>query len=619
MNDVGFAVVAGAGQPVIRTFARDPALAASHLVRGTAGDVEVVLMGRVHDRDELIAGLAGRVPRADLERACRDDAHLAAAVYRHDGRLGLGRLPGDYAVAVLDRRTGRVLAVRDPLGSHPLFWWSDGRGSLSLSTSIRAVLDHCPDAGVDSEYVADFLAVPMDSLSELPVTRTPYRGVHRLLPGRLLDADLASGRVRTERMWDWSAHVPSLPADDVAAAPDLVRERLTDAVARRLARRGATAAHCSGGIDSTGVTLLAERLLAARGEHVEALTLVYPGSPVLGDEAGFARRAVGTAPGIRHHEVAMPEYLEFDGHEALPAFDEPSAKAADYLPTAMLTAAAARASASIVLTGQGGDQLFHRSAPFVAAALLRQGRLKDTAALVRGRHGGQAGGRLVQTALTHALPAGVRRPLRRLGGAGDDMDVNLRVPGWVDAGFARDSGLEARSRALRPPRFDTRVFGPGDMEFMAGDWYHWNVAVPAGLVQSRPYLDPSVVAVALGLPPERHLAPHQMKPVLAAALKDVLPPEITRRQVKVPVTTMRRGFARHHRSLLVLVRTAPIDEGILDRGALAGALDRVALGIHDDVSLWRLRMALALLRWTATRDGWRAARVPYLEDAARPT
>ncbi|MDQ4049680.1 MAG: asparagine synthase-related protein, partial [Actinomycetota bacterium] len=394
--------------------------------------------------------------------------------------------------------------------------------------------------------------------------------------------------------------------------------RLEEAVAERVSEAGGTAAHFSGGFDSTGLALLAELALGDRGRQLEALTLAYPNSPVLAGERHYVEAALRGRTGLRHRWVDIGEYLELDGHESFPALDEPSAKAVDYLPSLLLTEAAEAAGADTLLVGHGGDQMFFRSSTGAVASLLRAGKLRRARELARAWAPGGRSAPVLQAAAQRALPISVRNGVGAVLTTGRETDELLRhlnVPPWIDPVFADRTGVARRSRALGGPRLESPVFGPRDLPFAAGDWYHWNVAVPRGVTQSRPYFDPRVIRTALGLPVELHLARGQNKAVLGAALADELPEVIVTRRDKINVNEFRAGFARHRRWLEQLVATAPIREGVIDRQALTECVGDVAVGIHDRFSLWRLRMALTYLLWLSDRERWAAQRVPFLSRA----
>jgi hypothetical protein len=169
----------------------------------------------------------------------------------------------------------------------------------------------------------------------------------------------------------------------------------------------------------------------------------------------------------------------------------------------------------------------------------------------------------------------------------------------------------------RAPRFDGHPFSASDVATIAGDWHHWHVAVPRGLVEARPFFDTRLVAAALALPARLHAAPHPMKPVLSAALAGVVPPQILDRARKANFNATLAGFGRHQSWLEDLIRRSPVDDRIMDRRVLAACVDDVTLGIFRDApSVGRLRMTLTFLMWLNQRDAWARQTLPPMLDGA---
>ncbi|MDQ4049813.1 MAG: hypothetical protein M3131_10615, partial [Actinomycetota bacterium] len=231
MIAVGFEVAAAeGGKAAVRPFAESPALAERHLRTWSDERFDAVVIGRLHHRAEHLRWLTTRTRPGGDEVHSENDAALVASLLAHGGAQRIGRLEGDFALAVVDREHRRLVALRDPLGAYPLFW-ARTAGGPAVSTSIRPLTDRLPRVEPDSEFMADFLAFPIDSVAELPTTRTAYAGVQRLGPGSLLEADLATGAVCTKAQWDWEREIAPVSVESLEEAGALVRARLEEAVA----------------------------------------------------------------------------------------------------------------------------------------------------------------------------------------------------------------------------------------------------------------------------------------------------------------------------------------------------------------------------------------------------
>jgi asparagine synthase (glutamine-hydrolysing) len=617
MMAVGFTVLVHGHQARFQPFAISPEVATQHISYWQNPASMFWLMGRLYYRGDHLNWLLGKVDAADYEACRMNNAALAATLYRTGGLERLLHLEGDFVLVGFDGLKKRLMALRDPLGAYPLFWLNAG-DTIILGTSIRPFIDHMSSIELDDEYLADYLAFPTSSMSELPIERSAYRGIQRLLPGWSLEADTLTGKIKCRPYWDWSRRIVKIPVGSIHEAGRLVRERLEAAVRERLSPSGRTACHFSGGMDSTGVALLAERLLGDRGQSVEALTLVFSRDPVLAQEREYFESALERRSALRHHPIPADDFLEWDDHGRIPPLDEPSPMSVDFRSVEALAAVAHQSGADTILAGDGADHLFSHTSALLAAELLRKGRICQAVRLAQEHASATTGSSwaIVQEALQLVVPVRLRNGIGSLlksGRAPFPTMTHLQVPPWFTPGFARRQRLLARTIDYRAGKSEGHFFNPGDISYLAGDWYNWNITVPRGILQTRPYLDPRLVTLAVGLPEKFNRVIHPRKPVLAAALTGVLPEKIINRRAQAHFNSLLTGYARHQPWLEQLIWQAPIEEGIIDRSVLIDCVSKVALGVFRDArSVGRLRMTLTYLMWLSQRDSWKSQKVSYL-------
>ena len=274
----------------------------------------------------------------------------------------------------------------------------------------------------------------------------------------------------------------------------------------------------------------------------------------------------------------------------------------DLRESLLLADAARGAGADTILTGDGTDQLFNHPPHALVSELLRRVQIRRAVALARSH--ARARTRSPWPIMQEAILSLVPPRLRGAGAARFEAMSDLRLPPLFRRDFATRMGLRDRMMTFRPPRFDGRRFAIGDIPSMAGDWYHWNIAAKRGILQTRPYLDPRVISLALSLPPELSYPPRPSKPLLAAALAGIVPASIINRTYKPNFVIILSGFVRHRSWLEQLVREAPFDDAMIDREALLESVNKAALGVFRDArSLGRLRLTLTYVMWLSTTPG----------------
>ena len=259
-------------------------------------------------------------------------------IYAQEGDAAFDRLRGMYAFCLIGA-DGRTWLVRDPFGIKPLYVHvADGVARFSSEPRVFGAAKANPDI---TRQVA--------SLNYALDKETAWHGVYRLEPGEIsefVEGELIKRRVR--------AAIPSPKArvSDEAQALEALDAVLEDSVRVHQRSDVPYGLFLSGGIDSATVATLMARL---NERPVVAYTCGFD-NPDARDERGQAER-VARALNLDWRETL---FTEEDFWTIAPqvawALDDP---VADYacLPTYKL-AAAAKQSLTVVLTGEGGDELF---------------------------------------------------------------------------------------------------------------------------------------------------------------------------------------------------------------------------------------------------------------------
>src|SRR5439155_13238667 len=154
---------------------------------------------------------------------------------------------------IWDRRSGRTLLARDPLGIKQLYWARASEGVLYAS-ELKALLAH---PGVPREVDPVALQAYMTFLWA-PGAMTMLKAVRKLPPGHALV--VVDGEAR--RIWQY-ADLPTPPAafGEATASEwgERLRQTLGDAIRRQLVADVEVGAFLSGGVDSSSVVALAAR------------------------------------------------------------------------------------------------------------------------------------------------------------------------------------------------------------------------------------------------------------------------------------------------------------------------------------------------------------------------
>lgn len=259
------------------------------LLMPAASGVVVAVDGHLFNPEELASALA-------LPRDASDETLLAAA-WEKWGDECVARCNGEFALAAWDARQRRLLLAVDHVATVPLYWTRASDGRYVFSTELGAV---AAAAGVrlepDWERIADYLAG-----SEQALAHTFYRGIHAVPRGCAVV--IAPSGVREVQHWTYAAGAAARwrnPDEAVAAA----RQALERAVKVRLATAAGTAAHLTGGLDSSAVAAVAARAQAARGRELPLFSIVpwWP-SERAGGDGDYIPAFLRTYPACPHRYV----------------------------------------------------------------------------------------------------------------------------------------------------------------------------------------------------------------------------------------------------------------------------------------------------------------------------
>jgi len=562
----------------------------------------VALIGRLYYKADW-KGKLGTLPGSDAE--------FAATVYEKFGAEGLQKLEGDFALVLADLAARRVLAVRDPMGAYPLYWLAQG-DEILIGTTMRPILNRLPSCEVNLEYIADYLLVA-GSQSELPSEACVYQGVRRLRPATLLSWDAGGREVRCHPYWNWLERLTVPDTGSIEEAGRMVRDRLTQAVRERLC--GRTASHVSGGMDSTAIALLACEA-SAGVQPVHALSMVYHRLEALSRESVYVEAALDHAPGLVPHIIDGDDILDFDSYRDPPPTEEPYPGLWRLGMDRALIEAALAADASTLLTGLGADEILDMQ-PYHVADLIRRGRI------LRAWRESCAWAYTLQWnawqvfspfGLANVFPAWTRVGLgQRLRRRRELAKENAwALPPWILPSFVRRYELRERSsqnaratyNACRPTSLSIAINSVGQR---AGNAIGWSMAASRGLAITHPFFDPRVISLGLGILKRIKPVPDRLKPVLAAAINDLLPEMIRTRRSKGHFNELYYlGLSRNTAMLETMIKHAPSDDlGLVDKKALIEHLYKAALGGAGVRPLQHFNLMVALLKWLSMQAGRR--------------
>lgn len=482
--------------------------------------VWIVFNGEIYNHADLRPELAqhGHVFRT------KSDTEVIVHSYEQWGIDGcLERLRGMFAFLLWDAERRELFAARDRLGIKPLYYTRLNNGEWRFASEIKALLiDPEVPRAVNTEAIGPYLLHQY-----VPAPATFFAGIHKLLGGHYLRLD-ASGVMTLRPFWRLSFE-PAGESLSFADAAAQVHERVVEAVRLRLMSEVPLGCLLSGGLDSSIVTAAMARL---NDGPVRTFTVGFPEMPEL-DERCYAR-SVAEHYGTAHTELDVSLDAAALIEQVVHFLDEPLADAAA-LPTYAICKAARR-HVTVLLTGEGGDELFagypryalSRAADALqylpiaarARALETLGTLwpNGRAGVALGRLAADPGDPLARNALWSGVftPAEVARLFPQ-------ADLSLPEPDTPSWPYSHD--VPPRNGLHRLLYWDLRRWLVDDV-LMKVD----KMSMAASVEARVPFLDHQLVEYVAGLPPAYKLRWGRGKAVLREAFRNWLPAQIAARR-----------------------------------------------------------------------------------------
>ncbi|WP_411084671.1 asparagine synthase (glutamine-hydrolyzing) [Streptomyces sp. cmx-18-6] len=533
--------------------------------------------GEIYNYRELRSDLASR----GHHFRTRSDTEVVLRGYLEWGEGVVDKLNGMFAFAVWDVRTQELLLVRDRMGVKPLYYYPTADGVL-FGSEPKTILAH---PGIPRRINTDGLRELLD------MVKTPehaiFTGMYEVRPGHTI-------RVRREGLVKrcyWALEAKE-HTDSLQQTIDTVRGLLEDTVSRQLISDVPLCSLLSGGLDSSAVTALAAKALAAEGAGpVRSFSVDFVGA-----EENFVPdplRSTPDAPFVRdlaqhvsaeHKEILLnSDDLSDPGVRAavLAATDLPPMWYGDLWPSLYLLFKAVRERSTVALSGESADELFGGYSWFHDPEVLTAETFPWLTTTPGPFYDGTP---LFDGGLLGTLDI----PGYRRSSYGDAIAEVPVLPG--------ETGLEKRMREisyLNLTRFLNTLLDRKDRMSMA-----------VGLEVRVPFCDHRLVEYVFNAPWAMKTFDGREKSLLRAATRDVLPESIAKR-VKAPYpSTQDSGYEKKLRDRLAEVigqGNAPILP-LLDLQRTRGRLDGSISTASTQITRIDLEVPLWLNAWMEKYD-----------------
>jgi len=317
----------------------DPSSAGHQPMESSDKNFVITYNGELYNFKELKRELS------DYNFKTKTDTEVILASYQKWGKECLKRFNGIFAFAIWDKKKQELFLARDQFGVKPLYYYFDGQKFI-FSSEIKGILCHSITRELDIDAINIFFR-----FLYIPEPKTPWKNIFKL-PAAYC-AIIKNNKLILERYWQ-------IESFDTLSDKEEIKERIKGAfkksVERQLISDKPLGLYLSGGIDSTALLGVMSEL---REKPVQTFSV--------GFDIDIQKEKYNADFDIAKKTA---KYFQSEHHEVLVSatdvqnnFESVVSHADDLVcnhtqPTMHALAEFAKQKVDVVLTGDGGDEIF---------------------------------------------------------------------------------------------------------------------------------------------------------------------------------------------------------------------------------------------------------------------
>ena len=317
----------------------------------------IVFNGEIYNYKELKISLI----KEGYHFKSNTDTEVILASYHRWGKDCYKYFNGDWAFALLDTKKNKIILSRDRTSIKPLYYYLNTKLKiLAFSSEIKALLS-LPyiTKKINDKRSFDFLYY---SISD-HTNQTLYEGIYQLESGHNLELELNSFKYKKRRYYKlhYTSNFGNYSEKKATEYGENIRALLKDSIRIRLRSDVPVGTCLSGGLDSSSIVVLINQLMIEKGmtqkeinEYQKTFTASFPNDNI--DESKYVSLLNKKINGDSKFTYPTNENFLDALEDLLFIQEEPFNGASIYAQYEVMKLA--RNFVTVILDGQGGDELF---------------------------------------------------------------------------------------------------------------------------------------------------------------------------------------------------------------------------------------------------------------------
>lgn len=480
------------------------------------GKVTIVYNGEIYGYSSL---------RKNLEKKYKffsnSDTEVILNAYMEYGDSFIDKVDGMFAIAIYDQRKMQVKLFRDRVGIKPLYYYYDGY-NFAFSSELKSITKTCSTINfqIDNTAIYDYLFYQY-----VPEPKTMYRNCYKLSPAHKLTFDIETKKIVSISKY-WKLHVNTAKGryrkDEFLR--DELRSLLDKSVQDQLVADVPVGTFLSGGIDSSIITYISN----IHSPNLHSFTIGF--EDIRYDETKYARVLVEKYKLNCTEKVLNNSDIRELKRKLKEWYDEPFADTSAY-PSFMVSQLA-HGKVKVVLTGDGGDELFGGYSRYQIYADMMNAKRVDSELLSSVGKKLNAIGLLSRKFIERYLQTGLEKylPLIFIGNASTTEEYRKKL------GIARDYDFMWHLKKYykkelpvitRARYLDLKTYLSGDILTKVD-----RVSMVNSLEARVPFLSRRLIEFAFSLSEEDCCTANNLKKILKQAYYGEIPNELLYRKKK---------------------------------------------------------------------------------------
>lgn len=298
------------------------------------GLITVVFNGEIYNYNEL------KKEFSDYKFVSTCDTEIIIAAYLKWGIKAIEKFNGMFAIGIYDKRIDKLFLCRDRIGKKPLYYWCD-EDNIVFASELKPIMKSPGFTTIlNKRAIGKFMFHQY-----ILAPQTIFENVYKVCPGEIVS--FSNGNIEKTKYWSVKGLTSPLSYEE---AKHKLKEMLLESCKKRMIADVPVGVFLSGGIDSSLVAGLTQSIAG----QIKTFSIGFNEKKY--NEAEHAKK-IATHLGTDHKELYLDESALFDFLDDLPYYyDEPFADNSQI--ATMAVSKLAKEDVTVVLSGDGGDELF---------------------------------------------------------------------------------------------------------------------------------------------------------------------------------------------------------------------------------------------------------------------